>query len=133
VSKLAPIAPITSPSTPVGSPPCISTKPCAVTAATRPWLIASSRTRGAYLPKQQQEIYTKADGGQHPPFAQTNGAGMRSQQYSSSPEAKLRRPYVVDILSMSPVGTNLKCRLTPKLSAYGGRPEVTGTRSERRD
>jgi len=38
----APMAPITSPSTTIGSPPCISMKPCAVTAATRPWLIASS-------------------------------------------------------------------------------------------
>jgi hypothetical protein len=31
-------------------------------------------------------FYTKADGGDHPPFAQTNGAGMRSPQYSSTPQ-----------------------------------------------
>ena len=29
-----------------------------------------------------KSFYAKADGGHHPPFAQTNGAGMRSQQYS---------------------------------------------------
>ena len=34
-----------------------------------------------------KSFYIKADGGHHPPFAQTNGAGIRSQQDSSSPEA----------------------------------------------
>src|SRR3979411_179635 len=39
-------------------------------------------------------FYTKADGGYHPPSAQTNGAGMRSQRYSLSPQ-------VVTAVSMS--------------------------------
>jgi hypothetical protein len=30
---------------------------------------------------------------------------------------------------MSPVGTFEKCRLAVKLSAYGGRPEVSGAQS----
>src|SRR5258707_945320 len=44
-----PMAPITSPSTTIGSPPCISIKPCAVTAAMRPWLMASSSALLGFL------------------------------------------------------------------------------------
>ena len=60
-------------------------------------------------------FYTKADGGHHPPFAQTNGAGMRSPQYSSTPQVvtavSISEQWYVDNvrplqlpLSMSPVG-----------------------------
>jgi catalase len=36
------------------------------------------------IPERGQ--HAKGSGAYHPPFAQTNGAGMRSQQYSSSPQ-----------------------------------------------
>jgi len=50
--SFAPRAPITSPSTTTGSPPCISMKPRAVIAAKRPWLIASSSAWVGFLKRR---------------------------------------------------------------------------------